>query len=172
MVPVWKALLAGQRKRRLQICGDYSVTVNAQLETQRYPIPRPEDLMHKLSGGYYFSKIDLADAYNQIKLGPESQRRLALSTHRGILLQTRLPFGISSARSYFQEIMEQLTRDLSGVAVYLDDLLVSGSNAEEHLQNLQTSLVATPTRQGITLQSGEMLLCPVFGRVPRAYIVA
>ncbi len=96
--------------------------------------------MHKLSGGYYFSKIDLADAYNQIKLGPESQKRLALSTHRGILLQTRLPFGISSAPGYFQEIMDQLTRDLSDVAVYLDDLLVSGSNSEEHLQNLQALL--------------------------------
>lgn len=140
VVPVRKALLPGQRKRRLRICGDYSVTVNAQLETHRYPIPRPEDLMHKLSGGYYFSKIDLADAYNQIKLGSESQKRLALSTHRGILLQTRLPFGISSAPGYFQEIMDQLTRDLSGVAVYLDDLLVSGANAEEHLQNLQALL--------------------------------
>ena len=96
--------------------------------------------MRKLSGAYYFSKIDLADAYNQIKLGPESQKRLALSTHRRILLQTRLPFGISSAPGYFQEIMDQLTRDLSGVAVYLDDLLVSGANAEEHLQNLQALL--------------------------------
>ena len=36
--------------------------------------------------------------------------------------------------------MDQLTRDLSGVAVYLDDLLVSGANAQEHLQNLQALL--------------------------------
>ena len=140
VVPVRKAPLPGQQKARLRICGDYSVTVNSQLETHRYPIPHPEDLMQKLSGGYCFSKIDLADAYNQIKLGPESQKRLALSTHRGILLQTRLPFGISSAPGYFQEIMDQLTRDLSGVAVYLDDLLVSGATAKDHLQNLQALL--------------------------------
>ena len=33
--------------------------------------------MQKLAGGYGFTKIDLADAYNQIALGPESQKRLA-----------------------------------------------------------------------------------------------
>ena len=65
--------------------------------------------MQKLGGGYGFTKIDLAEAYNQIPLSPESQKRLALSTHRGVLLQLRLPFGISSAPRYFQEIMIQLT---------------------------------------------------------------
>lgn len=36
--------------------------------------------------------------------------------------------------------MDQLTSDLRGVAVYLDDILVSGANAEEHLQNLRALL--------------------------------
>ena len=89
VVPIRKALLPGQQKAKLRVCGDYSVTVNPQLEKHRHPIPLPEDLMQKLSGGYYFTKVDLADAYNQIKLTPESQKRLALSTHRGVLLQTR-----------------------------------------------------------------------------------
>ena len=36
--------------------------------------------------------------------------------------------------------MDQLTSDLRGVAVYLDDLLVSGANALEHLQNFRALL--------------------------------
>ena len=103
-------------------------------------MPRPEDLMQRLGGGHGFTKIDLADAYNQILLAPESQKWLALSTHRGVLLQLRLPFGISSAPGYFQEIMDKLTKDLQGVAVYMDDILVSGANAAEHLQNLRALL--------------------------------
>ncbi|XP_062521210.1 uncharacterized protein K02A2.6-like [Corticium candelabrum] len=137
VVPVRKSPSASHPQGSIRVCGDYSVTVNPQLETHRHPLPLPEDLMHRLGGGYYFSKIDLADAYNQIPLGPESQKRLALSTHKGVLLQKRLPYGISSAPGYFQEIMEQLTSDLSGVAVYLDDILVSGRNAEDHLHNLR-----------------------------------
>ena len=103
-------------------------------------MPLPEDLMRRLGGTHYFSKVDLADAYNQIELGPESQKRLALSTHRGVLLQKRLPFGISSATGYFQDIMNQLTSDLTGVAVYLDDILISGTTAEDHLNNLRQLL--------------------------------
>ena len=84
--------------------------------------------MRKLAGGYGFTKIDLADAYNQIALKPESQKKLALSTHTGPLLQCQLQFGITSAPGYFQEIMDQLTRDLPGVGTYLVDIIVSGPN--------------------------------------------
>ena len=136
VVPVRKAV-TGNQKPKLRICGDYSVGVNEQLEDHRHPMPLPEQLMQKLGGGFGYSKIDLADAYNQIKLSPESQRRLALSTHRGVLLQQRLPFGIKSAPGYFQEIMDSLTSDLPGVAVFQDDVLVSGEDAQGHLNNLK-----------------------------------
>ena len=36
--------------------------------------------------------------------------------------------------------MDQLTSDLHGVAVYLDYLLGSGANTDEHLQNLRALL--------------------------------
>ena len=103
VVPLHKTMLPGQKKPKLRVCGDYSVTINEQLEMHHYPMPTPEELIRKLAGGYGYTKIDLADAYNQIALGPESQKRLALSTHQGTLLQCRLPFGISSAPAYFQE---------------------------------------------------------------------
>ena len=140
VVPIRKAQTSGGVKPKLRICGDYSTGINDQLEDHRQPMPLPEELMQKLGGGFGYTKIDLADAYNQIKLAPESQRRLALSTHRGVLLQQRLPFGIKSAPGYFQEIMENLTSDLPGVAVFQDDILVSGQDAGNHLSNLRRLL--------------------------------
>nr|KAG5714223.1 hypothetical protein BaRGS_018440 [Batillaria attramentaria] len=139
VVPIRKTNSAGALKPKLRICGDYSVGINDQLADHRHPMPLPEELMQKLGGGFGYTKIDLADAYNQIKLAPESQRRLALSTHRGVLLQ-RLPFGIKSAPGYFQEIMENLTSDLPGVAVFQDDILTSGKDAKDHLSNLERLL--------------------------------
>ena len=127
-------------KPKLRICGDYSVGINDQLADHHHPMPLPEELMQKLGGGFGYTKIDLPDAYNQIKLSPEIQRRLALSTHQGVLLQQRLPFGIKSAPGYFQEIMENLTSDLPGVAVFQDDMLLSGKDAKDHLRNLECVL--------------------------------
>ena len=140
VVPIRKPQTSGNLKPKLRICGDYSVGINDQLEDHRHPMPLPEELMQKLGGGHGYTKIDLADAYNQIKLAPESQHRLALTTHRGVLLQQRLPFGIKSAPGYFQEIMENLTSDLPGVAVFLDDMLVSGKDDADHLSNLKKLL--------------------------------
>ena len=132
--PQWQYSTARPADGQLRVCGDYSVTVNAQLETHRHPMPRSDDwwglLLHQ----------DVSNAYSQIKLAPGSQKRLALSTHRGVQLQTQLPFGRSSAPGYFQEIMEKLTSDLKGVAVYIDDILVSGTSEEDHLQNLKALL--------------------------------
>ena len=106
VVPIRKSCTPNQAKTDIHVCGDYSVSVNLQLEAHRYPMHLPEDLMCKLSGGHGFTKADLADAYNQVMLGPESQKRLVMSAHRGLLLQLRLPFGTSSAPDYFQEIIE------------------------------------------------------------------
>ena len=75
VVPIRKVALPG-KKAALRVCGDYSVTVNCQLEEHRQPIPLPEDLMRKLGGGFGFTKIDLADAYNQIELSEEFSCKL------------------------------------------------------------------------------------------------
>ena len=53
-----------------------SVGINQSLSTtscRHTSMPLPDDLMHRLNGGYYFTKIDLADAYNQVKFSPKHQ---------------------------------------------------------------------------------------------------
>ena len=59
-----------------------------------------------------------------------------MSIHREVLLQKSLPYDISSVPGYFHGMMEKLTCDLTEVAIYLDNILISTSSAEEHLQNL------------------------------------
>ena len=114
--------------------------VNQQLAVHSHPLPLPEELMRKLGEGYGFTKIDLVDANNQVRLDPESCNCFALSTHTDVLLQNIHPFGISSALGFFRKIMDDLTSDLSGVVVYLDDILVIGRDAKDHYHNLQRLL--------------------------------
>ena len=48
---------------------------------------------------------------------------------------TRLPFGISSAVSIFQRTIEGILSDLPGCIIYLDYILVTGTNDEIHMEN-------------------------------------
>ena len=76
MVPIRKAMLSGQSGPNLRVCGDYSVTVDPQLEIHRQSMPLPEDLMKKLGGGHDITKIDLADTFNQIRLHRKANKVL------------------------------------------------------------------------------------------------
>ena len=46
----------------LRICGDYRVTVN-QTQVDCYSLERVEELFASLSGGLYFTKSDMLQAY-------------------------------------------------------------------------------------------------------------
>ena len=136
---------------RVRLCGDYKVTVNKNIHCDRYPIPTPTEVFSKLVGGKKFSKIDLKCAYQQILLDDESQRLVTINTHRGLFAYTRLPFGISSSPAIWQRFIEQVLAGLDGVCAIMDDVLVTGANDEEHMQNLD-KLFARFTKFGLTVK--------------------
>ena len=124
----------------VRLCGDYKVSINHALQVDSYPIPRVEHLFASMSGGKYFSKLDLSQAYLQIPLDDSSKELVTINTHKGLFRYNRLPFGISSAPAIFQRCMENLLQGINGVCVYFDDILVTGSSSEDHLQNLDKVL--------------------------------
>ena len=124
----------------IRICGDYKVTINQASQVDSYPLPRIDDLFASLAGGKRFSKLDLAHAYQQIPLDDASKKLVAINTHKGLFQYNRLPFGVSAAPSIFQRTMETLLQGLPGVCLFLDDILVSGQNDQEHLTNLSAVL--------------------------------
>ena len=56
------------------------------------------------------------------------------------MVQTRLPYGVSSAPGIFQRLMENVLQDIPNMIVYIDDILVTGANEEEHLKTLSLVL--------------------------------
>lgn len=116
----------------VRLCGDYKVTVNQACQVDKYPLPTVNEVFSKLSGGKTFTKIDLSQAYSQITVHEDFQKYLTVNTHKGLFAVTRLPFGISSAPGIFQRLMNCILGDIQGVAVYLDDILITGKNEAEH----------------------------------------
>lgn len=124
----------------IRLCGDYKLTVNRVSLLEQYPIPKIEDLFTALSGGQQFSKLDMSHAYAQIQLDEDSKKYLTVNTHKGLFTYNRLPYGVSSAPAVFQRTMEDLLQGIPMVAIYLDDILVTGVNALDHLKNLNEVL--------------------------------
>ena len=127
-------------RKSVRIYGDFKVKVNPVSQLHRYPIPKIEDIFATLEGGKTFTKLDLSQAYQQLKLDAESQKYLVINTHKGLFLFTRLPFGISSAPGIFQKAMETLLQGITHITVYIDDILINGKNDVDHLQTLETVL--------------------------------
>lgn len=98
---------------------------------EQYPIPRLEDLCSTLSEGKKFSKLDLSHAYQQVLVDEESPQFLTINTQRGLFTYQRLPFGVMSAPAIFQRIMEGLVQGIPKVAIYLDDILITGVDTAE-----------------------------------------
>ena len=130
----WAAAIVPVLKpdQSVRICGDYKLTVNKAARLDTYPIPKLEDLFSRLAGGAIFTKLDLSQAYAQLKLDEESKQFTVINTHRGLFAYNRLSFGISSAPGIFQRTMEGLLQGIPGVLCYLDDVLVSGASELEH----------------------------------------
>ena len=134
VVPVMKSNVS------VRICGDYKLTVNRAAKVDTYPIPRVEDFFSGLSGGRYFSVLDLSQAYSQLCLKESSRKYTVINTQRGLFQYNRLCFDISTALGLFQRTMESLLAKVPNCVVFLDDILVVGSTKAEHDSNLDRVL--------------------------------
>ena len=112
------AVLKSDRKS-VRICGDFRITVNPVSKLNRYPIPKAEDLFATLERGKTLTKLDLSQAYQQLKLDEGSRKYVVINTHKGLFRYTRLPYGISSAPGIFQKAMEGLLQGIPHVTVYI-----------------------------------------------------
>ena len=123
----------------VRICGDFKVTLNSQIKVDQYPIPKIEDILAQMSGEK-FSKIDLANAYLQMEIAEEDKRYTTINTSKGLFSYNRLPFGIASAPAQFQRAMEQILQNCPGTQVYFDDIIITGKDDNEHIDNVERVL--------------------------------
>ena len=154
----WAAPLVAVPKKdgRFRLCGDYKVTINQDLEVDQYPLPKPEDLFATLANGSLFTKLDLSQAYLQVELDKDSTKYVTINTHQGLYQFSRLPFGVASAPAIFQRLMDTILRGVPHVICYLDDLLITGVDEEDHLHNLEQVLKLF-TEHGLRLKKEKCI---------------
>lgn len=116
--------------------GDYRA-LNAQTVKDKYPIPCVADFTYALHGCKIFSRIDLIKAYHQIPVNTDDIHKTAICTPFGLFESTVMQFGLCNASATFQRFMDEVTRGLDGVFVFIDDILIASKDEKEHRKHLK-----------------------------------
>lgn len=103
----------------------------------RYLLPLISDLMDKLKGAKYFTKLDIRWGFNNVQIREGNEHKAAFITNRGLFEPLVMFFGLCNSPATFQTMMNNLFKELIDegvVIVYMDDILIFTNNKEYHCQ--------------------------------------
>lgn len=142
-------LFVAKKTGELRMCIDYRA-LNKVTVKNRYPLPRIDDTLDRLSGATVFSAIDLASGYHQLRIAPDDVPKTAFTTPLGHFEWLVLPFGLTNAPATFQAVMNRVFAPhlRKFVTVYLDDILIYSRNEAEHAQHVR-EVLATLRSHGL-----------------------
>ncbi len=132
----------------LRPCIDYR-SLNDLTVKFRYPLPLVPAALEQLRTAKYFTKLDLRNAYNLIRIREGDEWKTAFSTTSGHYEYLVMPFGLVNSPSVFQAFVNDVFRDMLNrwVIVYIDDILIYSDSYEDHVKQVRSVLQRLLTHQ-------------------------
>jgi len=96
------------------------------LQDLALPLPRIDDMLHKLQQSKYFVTLDLKSGFHQVPVKRSDQFILAFVMEDGSYTFTRAPFGIKTVPGYFQNKLNNILQEneLKFCSLYVDDIIL------------------------------------------------
>ena len=132
-------VVAKKKNSKLRVCLEPS-NLNRAVMREHFPMQTVEDVISRMPNAKVFSVLDANHVLRQVKLAKDSSKLATFNTPFGRYSYKRLPFRIALAPEVFQNVMFHLFRDIEGVEVIVDDLVVWGKDVEQHDVRLRKML--------------------------------
>ena len=152
-------VLVRKKDGSLRFCIDYR-HLNLVTKPDVFPLPRMDDLLDQLGQSKFFSTLDLASGYWQVKIHLDSREKTAFITYQGLFEFRVMPFGLRNAPAVFQRLMQRVLAGLNPpegpdfVSVYLDDVIVFSRTLDDHLHHLSL-VIDRLTKAGLKLKPSK-----------------
>jgi hypothetical protein len=92
---------------KLRPCQDYRYLNNWTIKNF-YPLPLILEIMDKLKGAKYFTKLDMRWGYNNIRIRKGDEWKVAFKTNKGLFESTVMFFGMCNSPAIFQAMMDDI----------------------------------------------------------------
>src|SRR5437667_3411044 len=105
----------------------------------RYPLPPIGELFGCLGKAKYFSKFDMRDGYNRLRIARGYEWKTAFRCRYGLYEYQLMPFGLCNAHGTFQHFVNDPFREYLDdfMVAYLDDLLIYSNTLKEHKRHVR-----------------------------------
>ena len=115
----------------------------------RYPLPRIDETLDRLSGSKVFSSLDLNSGYFQIRITEEDAHKTAFTSPLGHYEFKVLGQGLCNSPATFQAVMNRILGKYlhKFVVCYLDDIMVYSKTPDEHYEHLELVLAVLKENQ-------------------------
>jgi hypothetical protein len=124
----------------LRMVIDYRA-LNAITIKDRFPLPLPEELIDKLQGKRFFSKMDFWSGYSQNRVATEDIEKTTFVGPDGLWEWLVIPQGIATAPAWFMRMVtELLAPHKAYCVVFIDDILIFSATQAEHERHVREVL--------------------------------
>ncbi|MBW0577497.1 hypothetical protein O181_117212 [Austropuccinia psidii MF-1] len=137
-VVVTKPVIISWHNDKSRMVG-YFRELNTYTVPDRYPIPRIQETLTKLSKDRYITSMDALKGFHKDVLTHKTRKLHRIITHCGIYEYLKMPFGIENSPSHYQRMMNTIfPTELSEgwLIIYIDDIIICSDSWSLHLERI------------------------------------
>ena len=132
-------VLVPKKDGSVRFCIDFR-KLNKVTEFDAEPMPNMEEIINRMSGHKYFTKMDLSKGYWQVGLTERSKPLTAFETPRDLFQFRTMPFGLVNSGATVCRLMRIILSNLPNVDSLVDDLWIFTETWKDHMTSLRQVL--------------------------------